>query len=407
MESVDSSRDQKSARRRNRSLNDRRDDQLPNMDDELKNGTEAEPVYRDALERRREDDDRRERDRRDEGTGRSRERNRGDSHRRRRDRDSRSRERSPRQRRDDDRRSGSRERSSRHRRDEDRYRYRSSDRSRSYRDSWDRRDREKTTDKDGARDRGDNKSYRSERSSRKASPPTRSIRSTNPLSGEEALRPGTGDRARDRDEARSRRSERSSRQPSPPPSRSVRSSNPLPDQNALRPGASAGGTPAVDDEPKEKPNFNASGLLAAESNTFQGVVLKYHEPPSAAKPTKKWRLYVFKPPASAPLEILPLHAQSAFLIGRDATICDIPLLHPSISKQHAVIQFKWRERVNEYGDRRRDVVPYVIDLESANGTRVNGDVVEGARYVELMVGDLVRFGESTREYVVMCEDGVV
>ncbi|ODQ56621.1 SMAD/FHA domain-containing protein, partial [Saitoella complicata NRRL Y-17804] len=287
--------------------------------------------------------DDRERDRRDRDLrkeGRSRSREGDGDRRRRRDRDSRSRERSPRRRRDDGRMLGSRERSSRHRRDEDQYRERSSDRRRSYRDSRDRRDREKTTDKDS---------------------------------------------------------------PSPPPSRSVRSSNPLPDQNALRPGASAEGTPAVDDEPKEKPNFNASGLLAAESNTFQGVVLKYHEPPSAAKPTKKWRLYVFKPPASAPVEILSLHAQSAFLIGRDATICDIPLLHPSISKQHAVIQFKWRERVNEYGDRRRDVVPYVIDLESANGTSVNGEVVEGARYVELMVGDLVRFGESTREYVVMCE----
>jgi smad nuclear-interacting protein 1 len=25
-----------------------------------------------------------------------------------------------------------------------------------------------------------------------------------------------------------------------------------------------------------------------------GVVLKYHEPPEARKPTKNWRLYVFK-----------------------------------------------------------------------------------------------------------------
>ncbi|GAO52681.1 hypothetical protein G7K_6752-t1 [Saitoella complicata NRRL Y-17804] len=400
MDSVDRSRDHRSSRRRSRSSKDRRRDERPDRDEEVKKGRVAEAVDRNPLDDR--ERDRRDRDLRKEGRSRSRE---GDGdRRRRRDRDSRSRERSPRRRRDDGRMLGSRERSSRHRRDEDQYRERSSDRRRSYRDSRDRRDREKTTDKDSVRDRGDDKSQQSGRSSRQASPPTRPIR---PLSDQDTLRPGPGDRGRERDETRSRRSDRSSRQPSPPPSRSVRSSNPLPDQNALRPGASAEGTPAVDDEPKEKPNFNASGLLAAESNTFQGVVLKYHEPPSAAKPTKKWRLYVFKPPASAPVEILSLHAQSAFLIGRDATICDIPLLHPSISKQHAVIQFKWRERVNEYGDRRRDVVPYVIDLESANGTSVNGEVVEGARYVELMVGDLVRFGESTREYVVMCEDVVV
>jgi len=43
-----------------------------------------------------------------------------------------------------------------------------------------------------------------------------------------------------------------------------------------------------------KPNFELSGKLAAETNTYNGVVLKYFEPPEARKPTKKWRLYVFK-----------------------------------------------------------------------------------------------------------------
>jgi smad nuclear-interacting protein 1 len=34
--------------------------------------------------------------------------------------------------------------------------------------------------------------------------------------------------------------------------------------------------------------------LAAETNTVKGVELKYNEPPEAAKPKQKWRLYVFK-----------------------------------------------------------------------------------------------------------------
>lgn len=60
-----------------------------------------------------------------------------------------------------------------------------------------------------------------------------------------------------------------------------------------------------------KPNFGNSGLLAAETNTVKvtpgaaagagqpavtGVVLKYNEPPEARKPTRNWRLYVFKGP---------------------------------------------------------------------------------------------------------------
>ena len=41
-------------------------------------------------------------------------------------------------------------------------------------------------------------------------------------------------------------------------------------------------------------NLGLSGALAAESNTFNGTVIKYAEPPEARKPKKKWRLYVFK-----------------------------------------------------------------------------------------------------------------
>jgi smad nuclear-interacting protein 1 len=39
--------------------------------------------------------------------------------------------------------------------------------------------------------------------------------------------------------------------------------------------------------------------------------------------------------------LLHIHRQSAYLIGRDRTVTDIPLEHPSCSKQHAVIQCTW------------------------------------------------------------------
>lgn len=47
-------------------------------------------------------------------------------------------------------------------------------------------------------------------------------------------------------------------------------------------------------QPKEKPNYGLSGALAAETNTYKGVVLKYNEPPEARKPTRGWRMFVFK-----------------------------------------------------------------------------------------------------------------
>lgn len=55
----------------------------------------------------------------------------------------------------------------------------------------------------------------------------------------------------------------------------------------------------VEEEPEEpvkkaEANFGLSGKLAAETNTYKGVELKYVEPAEAREPTKKWRLYVFK-----------------------------------------------------------------------------------------------------------------
>ncbi len=45
--------------------------------------------------------------------------------------------------------------------------------------------------------------------------------------------------------------------------------------------------------------------------------------------------------------------------------------------------------------------PYIIDLDSANGTMVNGDKILPSRYLELRDKDMIQFGLSTREYVLM------
>ena len=70
--------------------------------------------------------------------------------------------------------------------------------------------------------------------------------------------------------------------------------------------------------------------------------------------------------------------------------------HPSCSKQHAVIQFRNVVKKNEFGDQAGGVRPYVIDLESANGTFLNKMKLEERRFVEVREGDLLMFGESTR-----------
>ena len=53
-----------------------------------------------------------------------------------------------------------------------------------------------------------------------------------------------------------------------------------------------------------------------------------------------------------------------------------------------------------YADRR----PFIIDLESTNGTHVNDQEVPKSRYYELRSSDVIKFGTSSREYVLLHED---
>ncbi|XP_051153765.1 smad nuclear-interacting protein 1 [Leptopilina boulardi] len=152
---------------------------------------------------------------------------------------------------------------------------------------------------------------------------------------------------------------------------------------------------------KEKPNFGLSGKLTEDTNTVNGVVIKYAEPDDAMKPKRRWRLYQFKGEKSLPT--LYIHRQSAFLMGRDRKIADIPLDHPSCSKQHAALQYRLVPYSREDGSQGRRVRPYLIDLESANGTFVNDVKLEGRRYHELLERDVIKFGFSTREYVLLHE----
>ncbi|XP_036355122.1 smad nuclear-interacting protein 1-like [Octopus sinensis] len=85
-------------------------------------------------------------------------------------------------------------------------------------------------------------------------------------------------------------------------------------------------------------SLELSGNLLKDTNMVNGVIIKYNEPPEARKPTIRWKLYPFKGEES--LDVIPVHRQSAYLLGRDRRVADIPTDHPSCSKQHAVLQFR-------------------------------------------------------------------
>lgn len=88
-----------------------------------------------------------------------------------------------------------------------------------------------------------------------------------------------------------------------------------------------------------------------------------------------------------------------WVLGKDRSVCDIFAQHGSISREHAVVQFK----------RGRNGVPtpYIMDLESVNGTHIAtaeaNEKLEPLRYYRLLSQDTVRLGGSTRDYVFIDE----
>ncbi|KAI9889011.1 MAG: hypothetical protein M1814_006069 [Vezdaea aestivalis] len=201
---------------------------------------------------------------------------------------------------------------------------------------------------------------------------------------------------RDRNKHRSKRmSPPAPRSQSPPARKSIRSLAPLPSQESAfaDPSISAEGDAPP---PKEQANFAPTGLLNTSQRHHTGTLLKHAAPPDSRLPPSKadWRLYTFKD--GKIVDTLQLACRPTWLIGRDAAVVDIPAEHPSISGQHAVLQFREARKGKGVG-------LYLMDLDSANGTVLNADesVMPGARYVELKSGDTLRLGFSTREYTVI------
>jgi smad nuclear-interacting protein 1 len=195
-------------------------------------------------------------------------------------------------------------------------------------------------------------------------------------------------------------------------------------------------------EEKGKPNFGNSGLLAAATKTVKTgegniVVLKYHEPPEARKPLLGWRLYAFKGNEQVGSWLCPGHpppwannhsrstaySQAERVSHRTRQSCRRYTLGPSIvleatrgdsacvidvrktlDRSHRVFNqialsrkrmrlVTLKRKSSACGERsRRDGSsplsrPFIIDLESTNGTHVNGEAIPTSRYYELRASD--------------------
>uniref|UniRef100_A0A1A8GLK1 Solute carrier family 4 (Anion exchanger), member 1, adaptor protein n=1 Tax=Nothobranchius korthausae TaxID=1143690 RepID=A0A1A8GLK1_9TELE len=123
--------------------------------------------------------------------------------------------------------------------------------------------------------------------------------------------------------------------------------------------------------------------------------LPYTEPPWGGPPSDvPYSLEILK--NGTIVDTVPLTHSSYFVVGR-LPVCHVPLEHPSISRYHAVIQF--RGQSGEEGCVGEERGFYIHDLGSTHGTVVNKNKVPPKTYVRLHVGHVLKFGGSTRLFV--------
>uniref|UniRef100_H3DN53 Solute carrier family 4 member 1 adaptor protein n=1 Tax=Tetraodon nigroviridis TaxID=99883 RepID=H3DN53_TETNG len=77
--------------------------------------------------------------------------------------------------------------------------------------------------------------------------------------------------------------------------------------------------------------------------------------------------------------------------------CDVSLEHPSISRYHAVIQY--RSQAGDSESAGEDTGFYLHDLGSTHGTVVNKNKIPPKTYIRLRVGHVLKFGGSTRLFI--------
>ena len=116
---------------------------------------------------------------------------------------------------------------------------------------------------------------------------------------------------------------------------------------------------------------------------------EYSPPPWSSLPRHNYYFEVVKQGALVAKVTLP--TKEFILVGKQPDICDVVLDNPSISRRHAVVQFK-------VGDDS----PHLFDLCSTHGTYVNNTKLPPKIYRKLVCFETIQFGNSNREYILRC-----
>ncbi|XP_045770567.1 kanadaptin isoform X2 [Maniola jurtina] len=97
------------------------------------------------------------------------------------------------------------------------------------------------------------------------------------------------------------------------------------------------------------------------------------------------------------LEKIELANKPYYVFGR-LTNCEVMMAHPTISRYHAVLQYKSSENEDQPAGW------YLYDLGSTHGTFLNRQRIKERHYVRVRVGHQIKFGLSSRIYIMLGPD---
>lgn len=98
------------------------------------------------------------------------------------------------------------------------------------------------------------------------------------------------------------------------------------------------------------------------------------------------------------VENIDLTKKAYFVFGRLAN-CDVIMAHPTISRHHCILQYKAFAEDNE-----PPCGWYLHDLDSTHGTFLNKDRLKPNHFTRVRVGHQIKFGNSTRTYIILGPD---
>eukprot|EP00743_Colponemidia_sp_Colp-15_P007027 GILK01007583.1.p1 GENE.GILK01007583.1~~GILK01007583.1.p1 ORF type:complete len:637 (+),score=166.16 GILK01007583.1:54-1913(+) len=131
---------------------------------------------------------------------------------------------------------------------------------------------------------------------------------------------------------------------------------------------------------------SSSSSQEENPNASKAASGAYIPPSWSTMPGTEFKIEVLKDGSIA--EIFVLDKKPYYILGRQDDICDIVLAHPSSSRQHAVLQHGPNSEL------------FLYDLGSTHKSFVNKKQIAPKEYVQVRVGDMLRFGQSNRLYVV-------